>query len=234
MIVLYSVSPFFFIKILFDIIRYYSVAFSAKQKAAQLEIDKLNLESDFLKAQLNPHFLFNTLNNLYGLSLRKDENIPNIILHLSAIMRYTLYESGTDKVPLSQEIEFIENYVSLEKIRYNQSKEIYLDIDESGISNQMIAPLLTFIFIENAFKYGLKSASRSFLKIKIYVIDNFFYFSIINDKEPDIANNTNYKFHGLGITNVKKRLELYYHDKYNLSIHNKETYFEVMLQIELA
>ncbi|MEV4883667.1 histidine kinase [Chitinophaga ginsengisegetis] len=233
MLVLYSVSPSSFIKILFDIIGFYSSIFKAERKTNQLEIEKLNLESNFLKAQLNPHFLFNTLNNLYGLALRKDEHIPDIILHLSAIMRYILYESNMERVLLTKELTFIRNYVLLEKIRYKREKKIILDIDESNVDNQQIAPLMTFVFIENAFKYGLKSGKDSFLEIKIFVSDRIFYFSVLNDKDPTYVYSEEKKFGGIGVENVKKRLELLYPGKYQLDVDDKELSFGVKLQIEM-
>ncbi len=116
--VLYSISPFFFTKIVFSIIRFYAKWFKSERRAVQLEVDKLSLEKDFLKAQFNPHFLFNTLNNLYGLSLRGDEQTPQMITQLSEMMRYTLYESNAELVPVDKELDYIQNYVRLEKIRY--------------------------------------------------------------------------------------------------------------------
>jgi sensor histidine kinase YesM len=233
MLVLYSVSPSAFIKILSDVIVFYSSIFKSERRTNQLEIEKLNLESNFLKAQLNPHFLFNTLNNLYGLALRKDEHIPDIILHLSAIMRYILYESNMERVLLTKELTFIKNYVLLEKIRYKKEKRIILEIDESNIDNQRIAPLMTFVLIENAFKYGLKSGKDSFLEIKIFVSDRIFYFSVLNDKDTTHVDSEDKKFGGIGIENVKKRLELLYPGKYLLEIDDEELSFSVKLQIEM-
>jgi len=130
-VVFYSISSFFFIKIVFDIIRFYSKWFKSERKSVQLELDKLNLERDFLKAQLNPHFLFNTLNNLYGLSLISDHRTPNAIAQLSQMMRYTLYESNAELVPLRKELEFLENYVMLEKMRYKENKNIVFNTKRS-------------------------------------------------------------------------------------------------------
>jgi hypothetical protein len=222
-LVFYSISPFFFIKIVFDIIRFYS-------KLIKSEIEKLNLERDFLKTQLNPHFLFNALNNLYGLALRNDYQTPDVIMQLSEMMRYTLYESNADNVPVLKELEYLKNYVTLEKMRYRDNKEIVLNIDDSMVDGQTIAPLLTFTFVENGFKYGLKSKDNAFLKINVSVKSDHFYFSILNDKKEKTVNR---KFGGIGLANVKKRLELLYPRKHELKIEDRENSFYVEMRIIL-
>ena len=228
--VFYSVSPFFFTKIVFDIIRFYSKMFKLERKAVNLEVEKLILEKNFLKAQLNPHFLFNTLNNLYGLALRGDNETPRVITQLSEMMRYSLYESDAEKVPVTKELQYLKNYVMLEKMRYKNNTDIVCDIDDSQIGNQMIAPLLTFVFIENGFKYGLKSKMDGFLKINISVVDNFFYFSMINDKDE---KNTQQEFGGIGQVNVQKRLQLLYPGKHELKIEDRGKSFFVEMTINL-
>jgi len=222
-LVFYSISPFFFIKIVFDIIRFYSKWFKS-------EIEKLNLERDFLKAQLNPHFLFNTLNNLYGLSLRNDPQTPEVVMQLSEMMRYILYESNAEQVPLTRELEFLKNYVLLEKMRYKNNKNIVFDLDDSNIDTQMIAPLLTFTFVENGFKYSLKPKHDGFLRINVFINNNIFHFSIINDKEE---NREERKFSGIGTVNIRKRLELLYPGKHELKIEDQGKSFFVEMKINL-
>lgn len=228
--VFYSISPFFFIKIVFDIIRFYSKMLKLERKAVNLEVEKLILEKNFLKAQLNPHFLFNTLNNLYGLALRHDHETPKVITQLAQMMRYSLYESDAEKVPVAKELQYLKNYVRLEKMRYKNNTDIICNIDDSQVNNQMIAPLLTFIFVENGFKYGLKSKNDGFLKINISVMDNIFYFSIVNDKDD---KNTKQEFGGIGQANVRKRLQLLYPDKHELKIEDRGKTFFVEMTINL-
>ncbi len=228
--VFYSISPFFFIKIVFDILRFYSKWFKSERRSAHLEIEKLNLEKDFLRSQLNPHFLFNTLNNLYGLSLRNDQRTPEVIMQLSEMMRYTLYESDAGMVLLSKELVFLKNYVLLEKMRYKNNKDIVFNLDDSQVDIQMIAPLLTFTFIENAFKYGLKLKNEGFLKIDISIANNVFYFSIINDKEENVEEK---EFGGIGTDNIRKRLELLYPDKHKLKMEDRGQSFWVEMKINL-
>lgn len=230
MIVIYTLSPFFFIKILFEILRIYNKTTELQQQKLEVEIQNINIEKDFLKSQLNPHFLFNTLNNLYGLSVKKDDSAPEVILNLSDIMSYTLYESNSEKVALEKEIDFIKNYFELEKMRYPKDKNIQLEISgEDEISGLYIAPLLTFTFIENAFKYGLKS-QNPFIKQKVIINENQFLFIVENDKEKLSEKN---KFGGIGIENIKKRLQLLYPNQHQLEIKNLENSFRIELKINL-
>jgi hypothetical protein len=228
--IFYALSPYFFTKILFDIIRFYSKWFKSERKTIELQIEKLNLERDFLKAQLNPHFLFNTLNNLYGLALRADSQTPEMINQLAEMMRYSLYESNADKVLLEKELSYLKNYVMLEKRRYKAGTKIIFNIDDVQLDGQTIAPLLTFTFVENGFKYGLKSKKEKFLKITISVKNNTFYFYMVNDKEEKkIAND----FGGIGLSNIRKRLDLIYPDNHELKIEDLGDRFYVSMIINL-
>lgn len=234
MIIIYSFTVPFFIKIVFDIARLFSKNMQIQKQKLDLEIQNINIEKKFLKAQLNPHFLFNTLNNLYGLSVKKDDSASEVVLNLSDIMAYTLYESNTEKVILQKELDFIENYFSLEKMRYSGEKDIQLQIEKNeDISGLYIAPLLTFTFIENAFKYGLKSVDCSFLRIFIQISDDIFSFKLKNDKNSNKTKEKQTNIGGIGIENVKKRLQLLYPNRYTLTIEDKENEFHVSLQIKL-
>lgn len=224
-------SPFFFMKILFEISKLYSRTIKIQNQKNLLEIQNINIEKDFLKSQLNPHFLFNTLNNLYSLSLKKDNAVPEVILNLSDTMSYTLYESNSEKVELWKEIEFVKNYFELEKMRYSADKKIHYEFPtEINCKGLMIAPLLTFTFIENAFKYGLKSKESAFLNLKIKIENGNFLFVIENDFEE----NKNKNIHGgIGIENVKKRLQLIYPNNFDLEILSSQNIFKVNLNINL-
>jgi LytS/YehU family sensor histidine kinase len=224
-------SPLIFVKLLFGTIRANAKMYKAERKTSRMEIEELAMQTKLLRAQLNPHFLFNTFNNLYGLALSKEERLPGIILRLSDIMRYLTYEANTEKVPLAKELAFIKDYVLVEKIRFDDDKKIVLDMDESDTEGLYIAPLLTFTFIENAFKYGLKSRTNKFLEIKIFVVEKTFDFYIINDK--NIATGEKQETSGIGIENVRKRLELLYPGKHQLLIENGEDSFGIKLQIKL-
>ncbi len=231
MIVIYTFSPFFFVKILFEILKIYNKTIQLQEQKLEVEIQNINIEKDFLKSQLNPHFLFNTLNNLYGLSVKKDDAAPEVILNLSDIMSYTLYESNAEKVALEKEIDFIKNYFELEKMRYPKDKNIQLKISgEDEISGLYIAPLMTFTFIENAFKYGLRSSQNQFIKQEIEIKNDTFYFVLENDiNKTEIKN----EFGGIGLENIKKRLQLLYPNQHILNIQTLENSFKIELKINL-
>lgn len=229
-IVISILSPFFFVKILFEVSSNYSKMLSLTKQKITLEIENINIEKDFLKAQLNPHFLFNTLNNLYGLVLKKDQSASEVILNLSDLMSYTLYESNTDKVLIEKEVDFISNYFQLEKMRYNSTKQIELFIQKTeNLNHVFIAPLLTFTFIENAFKYGLKS-NYPFLNLKLTITPDLFDFFIENDVEE---NRSEEEFGGIGILNIQKRLTLLYPNQHQLLIENSENKYTIHLKINL-
>jgi len=231
MIVIYTLSPFFFVKILFEIIKIYNKTTQLQHQKLQVEIQNINIEKDFLKSQLNPHFLFNTLNNLYGLIVKKDDSAPEVVLSLSDIMSYTLYESNSEKVALEKELDFIRNYFELEKMRYPKNKSIQIEIlGYDQISSLYIAPLLTFTFIENAFKYGLKTSENQFINQKIKIENATFYFVLENDFDK---NEIKKEFGGIGLENIKKRLQLLYPNQHDLKISTSENSFKVKLKINL-
>ncbi|KUJ50898.1 sensor histidine kinase [Chryseobacterium sp. JAH] len=229
-IVMYAFSPSFFIKILFDTTRLYSRTISIEKQNLNLELQNVNIEKDFLKAQLNPHFLFNTLNNLYGLVVSKNPLASETIINISDLMSYTLYESNIEKVPLQKELDFIKNYFFLERMRYSTDKDISLDITESDDTHLEIAPLLCFTFIENAFKYGLQEKNNNFIHITIKIVNYIFYFAIENNKE-EFKKKT--ALGGIGLKNTQKRLNLIYPDSHELKIEDRNKSFFVSLTINL-
>ena len=227
-----ALAPFLFIKIGFDLTRLYSRSVKYISKIESLNSENLKMENKFLLTQLNPHFLFNTLNNIYGLSIKKDDATPELILQLSDIMRYTLYDADADYIDLNKELKFTENYFEMERMRYSSKFNIEKNINISATNSLKIAPLIFFVFVENAFKYGLKS-QHPFLKITLENKDKFFYFAVENDKP---ANNSykNPSIGGIGIENVKRRLELIYPKKHTLKIiDDDDAKFIIELNIEL-
>lgn len=229
-IVIYAFSPSFFIKILFDITRLFNRAIFLQRKNMNLELQNVNIEKDFLKAQLNPHFLFNTLNNLYGLVVNKHPLAPETIINISDLMSYTLYESNIEKVPVEKELDFIKNYFFLERMRYSSSKDISLTIEPLENDDLEIAPLLSFTFIENAFKHGLNGKDNNFLHISIKIVNNIFYFVIENNKE-NFKQKT--ALGGIGLKNTQKRLDLIYPNSHTLQIEDRDDSFFVSLTINL-
>ena len=201
---------------------------------ALLEKEKQRVQQELkaLKAQINPHFFFNTLNNIYSMSLDRDDRLPGTILQLSELMRYFLYESKEDLVPLVKEIQMLKDYLALQKIRSNDQLNVQMVIEEQ-IGQQKIAPLLLITFLENAFKHGAKGETgNTFINLNISMTNNLLNFSLENNKGTvDIIEKTGHE--GLGLKNVKRRLELIYAGRYDLLIQDKEASFLIKLQLQL-
>lgn len=185
-----------------------------KEKTALLT-EKLNAENAFLKNQLNPHFLFNTLNNIYSLALNQSPKTPEAVMKLSELMRYMLYESNLEKVSLETELTYLKNFIELQKIRY--SGQTYVDFEVIGdVSSQQIAPLMLIPFVENAFKHGNVQDANHPLSIQLLVNQNNLNFIVKNQ----LANQNKDKYGGIGLENIKKRLNLIYPKNYHLEIQN--------------
>lgn len=201
------------------------------------DLEKANLETElmFLRSQISPHFFFNTLNNIYSLALEKSNKTPQIILKLSDLMRYLLYETKNKRISLEKEILCIQDYLDLEKLRYGDLLEVEMNIS-GNIEGKQIAPLLLLSFIENAFKHGV---NNSINKVKIIIdfniVDGFLYFSISNPTPPlEVQNRNTKKPVGIGIKNVKKRLNLgYKKEDYDLKINNDTHNFYVDFKIKV-
>jgi len=226
--VLAALSPLFCVKIVVDILK-------LAYKRMEMEKEKSNMEINFLKSQLNPHFLFNTLNSLYILNRKKDKGASDLILELSDTLRYTLYESNTAQVLLDKELDFLENYVKLETVRYPASTKIEFDCNRAATGSLNIAPLLTFPFIENAFKHGLGTTIKdAWIEINTKVIGHTFYFSIRNSKnEENNGKQISASVGGIGVSNTKKRLALLYPAKHILEIVNTADVYSIDLTINL-
>lgn len=191
---------------------------------------RLEAELKTLKAQINPHFLFNSLNNIYSLSLDKSDLAPEMILKLSDLMSYIIYDARAEVVPIEQELEFIENHIKLESIRVKNRVKVDYKV-EKELNGFFIAPLLFTPFIENSFKYvaGL-SESESYININISEKEDNLVFVIENSCEEE-AMPHNHDKHGIGIENVKKRLQLIYPKKHDLKIVHEGTVFKVEMKL---
>ncbi|TDQ27462.1 sensor histidine kinase [Tenacibaculum caenipelagi] len=203
--------------------------YKEKQTYLQLNEQKKATELSALKHQLNPHFLFNTLNNLYALAINKSDETPEVIAKLSEMLDYMLYGCNNKYVPLFKEIDLIENYLALEKVRYGNRVEISFNKDIQPEAK--IAPLILLTFIENAFKHGVsQELKRAFIHITITVERNLILFTI----ENSIAKNTsNVSKKVIGLNNVKKQLELLYLDTYSLKIKEENQSFNVDLKLPI-
>jgi LytS/YehU family sensor histidine kinase len=204
----------------------------SKKELAEKEKELIQNELKALKAQVNPHFLFNSLNSIYSLSLHKSNHTPEVILKLSNVLRYMIYESNEQDVELQKEIDFIKNYIDLQKLRTKKPDTVKLHID-GDIKDQKIAPLILIVFIENAFKHGVKGDTvNQFIHIDIHVTDSEIHFVSENNLgQVDETENNDYK--GLGLENVKRRLELLYHDNYELNLSSTLESYIVDLKIKI-
>lgn len=210
--------------------------FQESKRATKLEKSQLESELRFLRAQISPHFFFNTLNNIYSLSIEKSNKAPETILKLSQLMRYMLYETKGRKQSLMKEILCIQDYLDLERIRYGNSVEINMNVS-GKIEGKKIAPMLLLTFIENCFKHGAdKSLDKVHINIDFNVINNFLYFKVTNTLPPKNTNEEKVFNNpgGIGITNVRKRLELgYSKDEYDLKTYESDDMYVVELKIKL-
>lgn len=212
-------------------IKQYRKSVQLKQREKDLLQEKIALELKLLKAQINPHFLFNTLNNIYGLARKNPHETAPYILKLSKILRYVLYEAGEPKVSLSNEILVIEEYISIEKIRYSNRLTIAYK-NEIQETNATISPLILFTFIENAFKHGpAKSVNSSYVNIEFKLTDHKFYALIENSKEADSEIDAESKKH-IGLQNITRQLNIMYQD-YTLEIKDEATKYSILLYINL-
>jgi hypothetical protein len=198
------------------------------QQIQAMEQAQISNELALLKAQINPHFFFNTLNNLYALALENSPQTPSTILVLSNLMRYVIYDANTEKTILQDEVKYIENYISLQKIRLLHPEKIVFK-KEIQFEKLMLPPLLLIIFIENAFKYSVGTmAENAYIHLAIVSNDKQIQFSIENNYDP--ARMTDRAL-GIGLTNARKRLDLIYGKKYDLVTRDQSGIYAVTLTL---
>lgn len=193
-----------------------------------LENQRLSAELAFLKSQINPHFLFNSLNSIYSLAYQKSDTTPEAILKLSEIMRYMLYESNDNKVDLAKELQYLQNYIDLQKIRFGN--KAFVDFKINGeVGNQKIVPLLLIAFIENAFKHGVANDPSMPIRLLINLDGTHLHFYMENKKHTLNRDTEG----GIGLNNVKRRLDLLYSGKYSLTIQDEPDTYTCELSLVL-
>lgn len=200
----------------------------------QLEEEKINSELSYLKAQINPHFFFNTLNNIYALTSIDSERARMALLKLSRMMRYVLYETAKNQTLLSREVEFIKDFITLMRLRVSEKVQIDLQIQEK-FSDILIAPMLLLPFIENCFKHGISSQHTSKILISLTMEDGFLQLHTENKIFSSGKPNLEIQESGIGLANTKRRLSLIYENKHELKIDeaNPENEYRVDLKIDL-
>ncbi len=205
--------------------------YAAQQRNLELSKEKVEAELKLLKSQIHPHFLFNTLNNLYALTLKKSDQAPEVILKLSELLDYMLYECNVPAVSLEKELQVLQNYIALEKLRYGERLSVTFQI-YGRFTNKKIAPLLLFPFVENSIKHGAGSNNQNcWINIEVKTERKLLTFNIENsvtaqDKKPNAT--------GLGLKNVRKRLDLLYRNRHQLLIENETEKYSVKLTVDLS
>ncbi len=200
-----------------------------RDRMANLESMQLKTELQFLKAQIQPHFFFNTLNNLYALTLEKSSQASEVVLKLSKIMEYVLYDAKETRTTLIKEIKYIQNYIDLEKLRYLDNASVQMDL-KGNLDDCQVPPLLFLPFIENCFKHGVKGGDKLNVYIGFEVEDNVLKFYAKNNFSSELLDKKN---HGIGNKNVLRRLELLFKDKYTYQSKIENNNYIIELTIEL-
>lgn len=204
-----------------------------EKETIRLEKEKLDSELKFLKSQVNPHFLFNALNNIYSLAVIQAPQTPESVMQLSEILRYMVYDSNEEKVPLKSEISYINNFVELKQLKDSRGMDVTLDLAEAN-RNLMIAPLLLIPFVENAFKHSkIENLKNGYIKVTLKSDAEWVVFQVVNSIPQN--NFTKDKVGGVGLENTKKRLELLYpNGQHELEIKQTGDQFAVILKIAIG
>ena len=214
----------------FGVIGYFLVSwiFKLVSNYRLLKNEKMEAELSLLKSKIDPHFFFNTLNNLYGLAIAKSDKTPEVIQKLSEIMRYTIYEGEKNHTPLKSEINYLEQYINIQKIRYQKNVDIQFKKDVADDST-LVAPLLFIMLVENAFKHGIESLTEgAFVHIHLIQQHNSITFEVTNNFEikPKTTN-------GLGLKNLKKRLQHLYTDGHSLVLEKNENVYCAKITLKI-
>lgn len=209
------------------IVLFIAMLLKISQRSRQLQHEKVETELSYLKAQINPHFLFNTLNSIYSLAIQKSDYTAIAVVKLSGMMRYILNEADKHFVSLQKEISYIEDYIELQKFRLEDTVRIHYQLTGSALGRE-IAPLLLITFVENAFKYGINPEEHSEIFTEIHIEDNRLSLRVANNK---VNHQPHREASGLGISNTRHRLEMLYPGRYNLEISDGHDQFIVHLQI---
>lgn len=220
------VSGFFLV--MSSLLKFAADWFSSQRIQSNLESEKKNMELQFLKSQLNPHFLFNSLNNIYSLAYQKSDKTADAILKLSEIMRYMIYESNDSWVSLNKEVEYVQSFVELQKLRFKDGAAVEVSIN-GEIDGQKIVPLILISFVENAFKHGVANDPEDPIKINIIANQKILHFSVSNKKSKTNKDAMG----GVGLNNVERRLQLLYPERYKLNIVNSATHYTTELMLDL-
>lgn len=227
----FTAIRYILISALFEILRQ---SIEQERKITSIQLDKAVTEMNYLRAKVNPHFLFNTLNNIYGLALQKSDKTPEIVLRLSDMMEYMISEDNDVKVPLEKELNNLSNYIEIERIRQGNDAQIDFLI-EGDPASKKIVPLILLPILENAVKHGInKSVSYAFIDAKIEITDDTITFKVENNQGKKSDQNNDTIRNGMGLNNLKKRLQLFYPNKHKLELYNEPKRFYAQLTLKVG
>ena len=226
-LIFFPLVPFLFASIIYALV-YDRIRFERMEKEARAQ--RLDAELKLLRSQVSPHFLFNMLTNMVSMARLQSNLLEPSLIRLSELLRYMLYESNEEKIAITSEIEHIENYVSLQQLRFGEDVKVSLQI-QNDYPEGLIEPMLLVPFIENAFKHGIGMVKDPFIQITLTVKEQLLNFTVVNNYNP--GNQSKDKHSGIGLSNVKNRLELLYANNYQLKITNQEGIYSVHLNCKL-
>lgn len=228
----YLAIPFVFLWAMSTLFRFASDKVKTDQLLKEKENENLKTELSFLRSQVSPHFLFNVLNNMVALARLKSDRLEPSLIKLSGLMRYMLYESDEEKVPLSKEIEYVTSYIDLQRLRFGKEMVIHVDLEGAQGAYHLIEPMLLIPFIENAFKHGAGLIENPEIDISLKLVGDDLEFIVknkFNGESKEIKDKTS----GIGLANVMRRLNLLYDKRHSLAIHKDNGWFIVTLQLNL-
>jgi len=231
-----DVMPFFLIGLVLGILlKLIRASLQKELLDAHIKTEQKAIEFSLLQSQLSPHFLFNVLNNLYGIAIDEQQRIPSLLLKLSSLLRYSVYSGKRTFVPLSEELEYICNYLDFEQIRISDRLVLKADIPAINEPSITIAPMVMIVFVENAFKHAKNTLTEKvYISIVVKIIHNYIYFSVVNscsenaEKDEMLKENS-----GIGLANTVKRLSLLYGDKYSLKQYRENDQYHIDLTLKI-
>lgn len=205
-----------------------SLLFAINNRLQNVEKEKMQSELSFLKAQINPHFLFNTLNSIYALAIKKDDKTADAVVQLSELMRYIITNANDDVIALDKELNYIDNFIQLQKTRLGNTVKVHYQLN-GNLHGKCITPLILISFIENAFKHGVNPNQDSEINIKINIVDDFLTLFVSNNKVESVQSKS-----GIGLQNTIERLALLYPKNHELNIDDNPEKYTVTLKIKVG
>ncbi|MBS1524469.1 MAG: histidine kinase, partial [Bacteroidetes bacterium] len=233
---LYGSIPFYTVGLITGVlVKLVSVSIQNEVREAQVKAEQKESEFNLLQSQLSPHFLFNVLNNLYGISIAEHQRIPPLLLKLSNLLRYSVYGAKKQFVPLKDEVEYIKNYIGFEQIRISDRLRLTMDLEQIDDPQIQIAPLILIVFVENAFKHAKNTLTKQVdISILLEITGNFVRFAVSNSYHPEKNENTMPgEDSGLGLQNTIKRLDLLYGNDYKLMRQEEGGLYHVELILKV-